>query len=120
MHSLADYPFAFCVCRPDDQDANVQTDEGKRFVIGFACLGMWLFGWAADSLTDIIDAAITSVGRRVQRRMRACTARVCGSQAKRRQQQQRRKTFCKQSYGLNACGYYYCSTAALLARTAPP
>ena len=45
----------------------MQTDEGKAFVMCYALIGMWLFGWAADSLTEVLDAALASATRGLYR-----------------------------------------------------
>jgi hypothetical protein len=57
-------------------DANVQSTWGKRFVVIYACIGMWLYGWAADAMTTLIENAIASMGRRVLRCYSVCKGRL--------------------------------------------
>jgi hypothetical protein len=42
---------------------NVQTKAGKSFVMFFALIGMWIFGWAADSLTVVLQIGLASAAR---------------------------------------------------------
>jgi hypothetical protein len=40
-------------------DINVGTTGGKEFVMVFAIIGLWAFGWASDTVTQVLESAIS-------------------------------------------------------------
>ena len=68
--------YAFYVCTTIGYgDANVQTPAGRVFVMFYSVIGIWLFGWAADTLTVALQGVIGGVTKRLVRvALRICTA----------------------------------------------
>jgi hypothetical protein len=60
-----------------DGDANVQTNDGKSFVILYSLIGMWLFGWAADSLTSVVEAILASAARGLYKLLHFLYGKIC-------------------------------------------
>jgi hypothetical protein len=40
-------------------DINVGTTGGKEFVMVFDIIGLWAFGWASDTVTQVLESAIS-------------------------------------------------------------
>jgi len=56
-------------------DMNVATQNGKIFVIVYACIGIWVFGWASTKVSDIIEKTNSRVAQKVYNKWRDATNR---------------------------------------------